>query len=610
MKKYLYSFLGLILLIGTVAYAKQANYPTLSENGKTYYIYTVQKSEGLYAVSQRFGIPQALILEANPGIQADGLKLGQMIKIPKASIHTSSQKAAVKVGKNQHVVKAKETLYSLSKKYNCTVDDLLELNPWATHLTIGSVLQLPSNEVEGQKSKVESQRKPSAEAKTVPEPVEGPSYGYAEAGKSKVEGQRSEVESQKSKVEDQEAEVAENEVAKPKKNIWSWFTKKQKPVTPATEIKADSIVSNDSIEDGTEALPWWEKQQETEVKVAILLPFMLDSVKRDASMDRFVEFYQGCLMAIDSLSKQGLSTEIFTYDTGSDAVSLQMVLQQPALSQVDLIIGPAYQNQVESVSHFAAKHRIPTVIPFSSSVPGINTNPYLFEVVTPQKELYPQLVQKCCFYFSNKEIIVVKPRMVAQHNKADFSNQFTQAMQQLAIPYTVISDDSLAKEIDSIAIRTTKECLVVMPSTHGVALNKLGEAMENIKPNNVALFGFPEWNNLGINELYDKKMYQFSNYQTNFNDPQIVAFFNQLRNQYGVPKNIQQSPNFALFGFDICYFFLQQYSLNGKHFAKFLPEMETRGLQMNFLFQQVENGGYWNVGTQFQQITAAGISNF
>ena len=150
-----------------VGYAKQNTYPTMTENGKTYYLYTVQKSEGLYAISQRFSVPQSLIIEANPGVE-QGLKLGQQIKVPQNSHATNKKNTkAIKVGKDQHVVKAKETLYGLSKKYNCTIDELLELNPWATHLTIGSVLQIPTKDVEGQKSKVESQCKPSAETSSL-----------------------------------------------------------------------------------------------------------------------------------------------------------------------------------------------------------------------------------------------------------------------------------------------------------------------------------------------------------------------------------------------------------------------------------------------------------
>lgn len=560
-----------------MAFAK-TTYPTMTENGKVYYLYTVQKSEGLYAISQRFGVPQAIILEANPGIKAEGLVLGQQIKVPKNA--TEKNTKTVQVGKNQHVVKAKETLYGLSKKYNCTVDELLELNPWATHLTIGAVLQIPEkSKTKAQESNEESLPQTTAQAQP------------------QVTNQTTEAGSKETK-------------SKEKKNIWSWFTKKSKVETTSVEDTA-TVEEQDTTESTVDSLlleDYAIAQKESNVKIAVLLPFMLDSLNRDATMDRFVEFYQGCLLAIDSLAKQGLSTQVFTYDIGKSEASLLQVLQDKQLQQVDMIIGPAYQNHVDMMSSYAYQHRIPTVIPFSSNVPNIKDNPYLFQVVTPQKELYVTVVKKCCYYLHDKEFIVIKPRMLAQHNKSEFTNALIEGLNHMAIPYTVISDQNIAQEVDSLAMLTTKECVVVMPSTHGVALNKLGEAMEQIKQSNVSLFGFPEWNSLGIDELYNKPLYCFSNYQTNFNNSEIIHFYNQIRNKFGVPKGIQQSPNFALFGFDICYFFLQQYSMHGKHFAKFMPLTETSGLQMNFLFQRVENGGYWNVGTVMQSINKQGIN--
>lgn len=575
MKKQFYWLFVIGCLMCMMGYAKQNTYPTMTENGKTYYLYTVQKSEGIYAISQRFSVPQSLIIEANPGVE-NGLKLGQLIKVPQG-VSTTDKKnnAPVKIGKDQHVVKAKETLYGLSKKYNCTVDELLELNPWATHLTIGAVLQIPSK-------KVESQYKPSAEKDS--------------PASAKVQP---DLTSEAINVESQDKQKKND-----KKNIWSWFSKSKEIADTTSVTTVDSVAATEDTQS------WWLKQQESEIKVAILLPFMLDSLHRDASMDRFVEFYQGCLLAIDSLAKQGLSTEIYTYDIGKDTHSLQAALQEPALSNVDLIIGPAYQNQVKEVADFASKHRIPTVVPFSSSIPEITSNPYLFEVVTPQKELYTRLVQKFCYHFNDKNIIIVKPRMLGQYNKADFANQLMAGMDATLVPYTVISDDSIATTIDSLAALSDKECLVVLPSTHQVALNKFGEALHYIKSTNVSVFGFPEWNSMGINELYSKRMYGFSNYYTSFDDPQIISFFTQLKDTYGVPKGIQQSPNFALFGFDICYFFLQQYSENGKYFYQFMPTTETQGLQMNFLFEPaVKGGGYWNVGTVFQRIDQNGILN-
>jgi hypothetical protein len=349
---------------------------------------------------------------------------------------------------------------------------------------------------------------------------------------------------------------------------------------------------------------------ESHIKIGILLPFMLDSINRDASMDRFVEFYQGCLIAADSLANTGLSTEIYAFDTGKDTQKLYEILNNPLLAEVDMIIGPAYQNQVSTVADFAYQHQIPTLIPFSSNITNISQNPYLFEVVTPQKELYKKLVDKCATLFANKHIIIAKPQMVAQYNKADFANLLINQLNNDSIAYSIINDKKLAHSIDSVAaLHPHQECVVIMPSTHGVALNKLGEALNQLKQSNIELFGFPEWNNLGIDELYEKNMYQFSSYYTSFTDPKVIHFYYQLKDKFGVPKNIQQSPNFALFGYDICLYFTKLYQTYGKRFSDYMPEQETSGLQMNFLFEQVESGGYWNVGTIIKKINKDGISD-
>lgn len=411
--------------------------------------------------------------------------------------------------------------------------------------------------------------------------------------KSKVEGQSAET----SYAEEQPEVMSEANKGQKKKNIWAWFHKSKNDSLTTT---ADSTNTNETPVLIT---------KESSIKVGILLPFMLDSINRDASMDRFIDFYQGCLIAIDSLAKNGLTTDVYTFDIGSDPLSLQQALNQVAMANVNLLIGPAYQNQVNEVATFAAKHKIPTVIPFASNVAGINNNPYLFQVVTPQKELYQHLIQKCYTVFQDKHIILVKPYMVAQYNKADFANQLVASLQANNIAYSSISDTQIATDVDSIAaLHPYQECVVIMPSTHGVALNKLGEAVSQLKQSNVALFGFPEWNNLGINELYNKKMYQFTSYYASFNDARIIQFYQQMNDKFGLPKNIQQSPNFALFGYDICLFFLQQYQIYGQHFTHYLPNTEVNGLQMNFLFEQVDGGGYWNVGTIINQIDKDGIS--
>ena len=64
--------------------AATLNYPTIVENGKEYYIYKVQKSEGYYAISKKFDVTIKEIVDANP--MQGGLKLGQELKIPTGNV--------------------------------------------------------------------------------------------------------------------------------------------------------------------------------------------------------------------------------------------------------------------------------------------------------------------------------------------------------------------------------------------------------------------------------------------------------------------------------------------------------------------------------------------
>ena len=97
-----------------------------SINGKPYVIYQVGEKETLYSISRRYVATIASVLEQNPKADA-GLEVGQILKIPyspkvKSSPATQTQDGLV------HKVAAKETLFSIARQYNVSVDDLKAWN--------------------------------------------------------------------------------------------------------------------------------------------------------------------------------------------------------------------------------------------------------------------------------------------------------------------------------------------------------------------------------------------------------------------------------------------------------------------------------------------------
>ncbi len=112
-------------------------------------LYTVKKQETLYGISKQYNVTVEDILNSNPGL--DVLKDGMEIKIPKNKGAVKSVKPEISAVKEQVpilnpdeiIVKTGETLYSISKTYQTTVDELIDLNPQlSSGLKAGMVLKL------------------------------------------------------------------------------------------------------------------------------------------------------------------------------------------------------------------------------------------------------------------------------------------------------------------------------------------------------------------------------------------------------------------------------------------------------------------------------------
>ena len=133
--------------------------------------HTVAAKETLYSLSRQYGVSVDAIKESNPEA-SKGLKVGQVIRIPAGGNGATNSAAAVNQnttetttvaetpketqkaepafvseGAVMHTVAPKETLYSLSKKYNVTVDEIKQQNAAVLQrgLQVGQVLTISKN---------------------------------------------------------------------------------------------------------------------------------------------------------------------------------------------------------------------------------------------------------------------------------------------------------------------------------------------------------------------------------------------------------------------------------------------------------------------------------
>jgi LysM repeat protein len=134
-------------------------------NGKVFVIHRVDEKETLYAIARRYGATVDAIRTSNPGLVAT-LEVGQILKVPYTIRVQSKQQSAA----NTHKVAPKETMYSISRAYGVSVDDIRRWNNLTdNNLSVGQelVIKKPS----GQQSTVSA--KPVSTEKVLPPPPNG-----------------------------------------------------------------------------------------------------------------------------------------------------------------------------------------------------------------------------------------------------------------------------------------------------------------------------------------------------------------------------------------------------------------------------------------------------
>ncbi len=110
-----------------------------SQQHHTGIFHTIQAQETLYQLTVKYGITAKKICEANPGLSASNFKIGQVIVIPVAESEQEAketpqtQPANKRDGSSRcrdiHKVAKKETIYSVSRAYGISKEELMAANP-------------------------------------------------------------------------------------------------------------------------------------------------------------------------------------------------------------------------------------------------------------------------------------------------------------------------------------------------------------------------------------------------------------------------------------------------------------------------------------------------
>jgi LysM repeat protein len=565
-KKRIGLILSCITILALSAISQTNNYPVKKINGIQYYVYKVQPSEGLMAIERKFEVTIDEISKVNPEVK-NGLKVGQEILIPVQEKHISNNTPTI-----QYKVEKKQTLFAISNKYNVSQEDLQKLNPDLKNgLREGMILNIPdSNKIKTQKE-VEKKKNPSSTL-TI----------------HKVQSKETLLSICKLYNVDIKDVIKLNPGVETKLNVGYELIISAKPIQKSTAentTKTTQEIKKVTVEQFTET---------RHIKIAFLLPFMIEQPKKDAVLERFQNFYAGALLAIKLAKEKGISFDIYAYDTDKTEDKVSELLNNSELKTVDLIIGPAFSNQVSLVANFAKENKINTLIPFTAKVSDIDSNPYLFQFNPGTDAELKYLTEQLNGKLKTMNLILgeipdVSPmddgKIREEAMKVELNRQKKSfKVVDLGSPGNLNWSSSLKKGVKNLIVVDTDKYPIFIPY-----LNNFTSAASEY---DITLFEPYSWRTqIGkkIQSLF------ISPFIGNMND-QLTADYNSKFDQYFGKDVSNDSPRYDILGYDLTNYFVAYINRYGSKFASKMGTLNTiPALQSQPQFERASsNTGFIN----------------
>ena len=179
---------------------------------------------------------------------------------------------------------------------------------------------------------------------------------------------------------DQPAEVVETDVELP-------VPEEEEPEQP----EVSQTIDFDAFGDLPECVAMPENALK-HYKVALMVPLYLQDVGtlelskenlpklQKARSLSFVQFYEGFMMAVDKLEKDGLKLDLTVLDVTDNVSTAEDALSQIRGKDFDMIVGPFFGKSFAVIEEYAKSHNIVVVNPLSTRESVVEGNPNVVKV--------------------------------------------------------------------------------------------------------------------------------------------------------------------------------------------------------------------------------------
>ena len=533
--------------------------------GKSYYLHTVQPGQTLYSICKTYGV-DVEELKALTDKKDNNLSLYEVIKIPfvEPFVEQDQKYYYYRVAKG-------ETLYSISRQYGIKPKRLLKYNTQYAHnepLAVGAVIRLPLSEIDRSK------------LKTTVQPV-------------MVEKRVTEEKTEKKEVKEETITLVKPERGDETRLV---------VVKDTLPVGAGKMVVQDAKQGVSDYLAGGVMSADPFVKIALLLPFSakeyplyLDSlggvqtVTISARVEQFLDFYEGVLLAVDSLKNQGYKIDLHVYDTERNPEKMVVLAKELDYLRPDLIIGPVYGSVYKAVLDNLENKHIPVVYPLSSRSEGFGRYPNFIQVNASFGAVAEKMMQWLDVQRYQANMVYIN---LVGTEDADWMEKRA-FREQLKLREGIQFFNWRLDQIMLDSLRTMllpdRENILILPVSKEADVSKVLPLISALADSyQITVLGLPEWQtftSVDHETFYKLNTKLFSYSYVDYQSPEAVAFADKFR------KYFSTEPGSLVFkAFDMGLYFI---GLAAKYRDKTLEALEydDRATSFSrFRFNKIKNG--------------------
>jgi LysM repeat protein len=522
------------------------------ESGEEFVFHTIEPGQTLFFLSRYYGVEMEEIARFNPGVE-DGLQVSQVVKIPAMKVSITREGFPAEDDNYfHHKVEQGETLYSLSRKYEVPIRSIRRANDklfWG--LKYGEYIRIP---------------------KFVDEEPD--------------ENVIAEIPLDRMAAEPLPADIFDMEAVLDAECASFNYTDYNRPFNVAL------------------MLPFYiERNFPTEVSGAIeqqetgITGQQPDSDELYGQTEPFLEFYEGALLAVESLIGSGVSINLRVIDTERNPARVQEILREPGFSNMDLIIGPVYPENIKIVADWARWNQVNVVSPLTSRTELLAGNPYLFQV-TPSSTVELEQASVFITNFPTSNFVLIhkndENNMVNSFKNNIFRHfSYSSGYDNLVFKEVIYTGPTV--NIGQSLVAGEKNIVIIPSSDQAFVSDVLMRLNVLSRTYDITIFGLHEWQrfaNLEVEYLHNMELHFASPYFIDYDNGDVKDFLGRFRNKY------KTEPSYYGFqGYDIMFYFLQALKNYGPDFHECLPIIRTELLQADFLFRKSDmHDGFENNG--------------